>query len=508
MVATVGSIKVAFDADLRAYEASLRKGEKSTDRFERNAGKAVDGVGQQFIRLGGLAKAGLAGLATGLVAGGVTGIIGKFGEVARSVAEIGDRAKQAGLDARSFQKLAFVAEQNRVEVDDLTSGIREMQLRMNEFITSAGKSGTAAESLQRLGFTVDDLRKKLKDPAQLFSEIVGKVEKLDKSSQIRVFDDIFGGDGERLVRLISEGEQGIRDQIKAAEDLGIVLSDDVIASAAELDRKFNIVAQTVGSTLKSAIVSAAESLVDFINAFKGFEFERTAKLDERMASLGKDRLDVERQILELKDKQRNGESVGDGIFGTSVGESTYVEAMADYQRRLEAISAEEQTIGKIIDERRTAKPPASTWVPPEIPTITTGGGRDKAAAKAEREADAVRRLIDELENEKSLIGATDLERDISNTLRQAGAAATDDQRAKIVSLVAAIHAETEAQRQAADAQQLYGDIAKGVLSDLRGALSDGKLSWEELGDVALNVLETATDRDRDLHLESIINGKA
>lgn len=512
MVATVGSIAVAFSADLRRYEASLRAGEKSTDRFERNANKATTGVGQAFMRMGGLAKAGLAGLAAGLVAGGVTGIVGQFGAVANSIARIGDEAKRAGLSNKAFQELGYVAKANRIEVDALTDGMKELSLRADEYIAT-GK-GSAAESFQRLGFTVDDLKTKLKDPSALFTEIIGKLGQLDKAAQIRIADELFGGTGgEKFVQLISQGEQGIKDTIQEAHNLNAVLSDDVIESAAELDRKFNAVATTVGSTLKSAIVSAAESLVDFINAFKGFQFERTAKLDERMASLGKDRLDVERQILELKDKQRNGESVGDGIFGTSVGESTYLEAMADYQRRLEAIAAEEQMIGKIIDERRTAKPPASTWVPPKPPPggfgSSSSGGRDKAAAKAEREAEAVRRLIDELEHEKSLIGATDLERDVSNTLRQAGAAATDDQRAKIVSLVTALHAEAEAQRQAADAAALYRDIAGGVMNDLRSALSDGKLEWEELADVALRALDRIVDKLLNDLLDAIFQvGKA
>lgn len=511
MVATVGSIAVAFSADLRRYEASLRAGEKSTDRFERNANKATTGVGQAFLKMGGIAKAGLAGLAAGVVAGGITGLVSQFGAVANSIARIGDEAKRAGLSNKAFQELGYVAKANRIEVDALTDGMKELSLRADEYIAT-GK-GSAAESFQRLGFTVDELKTKLKDPSALFTEIIGKLGQLDKAAQIRIADELFGGTGgEKFVQLIAQGEQGIKDTIQEAHNLNAVLTDDVIESAAELDRKFNAVATTVGSTLKSAIVSAAESLVDFINAFKGFQFERTAKLDERMASLGKDRLDVERQILELKDKQRNGESVGDGIFGTSVGESTYLEAMADYQRRLEAIAAEEQMIGKIIDERRTAKPPASTWVPPTPPPGGFGsssGGRDKAAAKAEREAEAVRRLIDELQHEKDLIGATDLERDISNTLRQAGAAATDDQRAKIISLVTALHAEAEAQRQAADAAALYRDIAGGVLNDLRSALSDGKLEWEELADVALRALDRIIDKLLNDLLDALLQvGKA
>lgn len=456
MVATVGSIKVAFDADLRAYEASLRKGEKSTDRFERNANKATAGVGNAFIKMGGLAKAGLAGLAAGIFAGGVTGIVSKLGDVAKGIAEIGDQAKRAGVSLKSFQEWKFVAEQNRIGIDQMTDGLKELNLRADEFISSGGKSGSAAEAFQRLGYTSQDLAKKLKDPSALLLEIIDRLGKFDKAAQIRISDEVFGGSaGERFVELLAQGKDGIRDTIQRAHDLGAVMDDEVIERAAELDRKFNAITTTVGTGLKTAIVEAAGALQDFIDTFQGW----WESYQKRLAAS---------QL---------------GTLAGSLAGTTTPPGPPDPKTT-----------------PKTDRLPKKEWTPPKPPPggFGSGGGgsssRDRAAAKAEREAEAVRRLIDELEHEKSLIGATDLERDISNTLRQAGAAATDDQRAKIVSLVAAIHAETEAQRQAADAMDLYRDIAGGVMNDLRNALSDGKLSWEELGDVALNVLNKIVDK--------------
>lgn len=492
MVATVGSIRVAFGADLSAYEASLKRGEKRTNDFERNAGKAVDGVGQQFIRLGGLAKAGLAGLATGLVAGGVTGIIGKFGDVARSVAEIGDEAKRAGLSARSFQELGYVAKANRIEVGALTDGMKELSLRADEYLATG--QGSAAESFKRLGYSAEDLKKKLADPSALFTEIIGKLGQLDKAAQIRIADELFGGQGgEKFVQLIAQGEEGIRDTIAEAHRLGAVMDDEVIEAAAELDRKFAAVATTVGTALKTAIVDAATELQKFIDQFRAFDERATSTLKDRFGEL-------QTRYGQLVKQQGSWEDSALGLIGKDA--ATEMQAV---KAEMDQVAAElRQRATPMLREKLVAAQSAST---PYVPPPSTSGR--SASTKAVRtERDAVADLIARLQEEKDLIGATDLQRDTANALRRAGAGATADQKAEIVSLVAAIHAETEAQRQAADAQQLYGDIARGVMDDLRSALSDGKLSWEELGDVALNVLETATDRDRDLHLESIINGKA
>lgn len=495
MVATVGSIAVAFGADLRRYEASLRAGEKRTNDFEKRAGKSVQGVGQQFLKLGGLAKAGLAGLATGLTVGAITGLVSELGQVAKGVAAIGDEAKRAGVSAKVFQEWRFVAEQNRIGIDAMTDGLKELNLRADEFVQT-GK-GSASEAFQRLGYTSGELAKKLEDPSALLLEIIGRLGKFEKAAQIRIADELFGGSaGERFVELIDQGEAGIRATIDRAHELGIVLDDDVIKKAAEIDRRFNEISNTVGMTLKSAIVSAADSLAEFIDGFRAFENQRNTTLQSRQTEIMRERLALAEQLKELSDDTNLTDNARD--LGFRPATEVAKQQIAEVQAAIDALNAEEDRIIGILSDRTSAMTVKDrTWTPPKPPPGGFGsgsGGRDKAAAAAEREAEAVRRLIGELEHELSIIGATDLERDIANELRRAGAAATEDQRAKIVSLVTALHAEAEAQRQAADAASLYRDIAGGVLSDLRSALSDGKLSWEELADVALRALDRIVDK--------------
>jgi uncharacterized surface protein with fasciclin (FAS1) repeats len=492
MVATVGSIAVAFSADLRRYEAELRRGEKVTDRFERNATKATTGVGAAFVRMGGLAKAAIGGLVAGVAAAGVTGIVRGFGDIARSIAEVGDQAKLAGLSVRTFQEWKYVARQTRIPVDAMADAFKELSLRADEFATT-GK-GSAAEAFGRIGLSQQEVKERLSDPAALMLLIIERTRQLgDTAAGIRIFDEILGGQGgEQFVRLIDQGADAIRGTIDEAHRLNAVMSDDMVESAAELDRKFNALATAVGSNLKRAIVEAAGALTNFIDRFRAFESQQTANLDAELAVIGKQRLDLENRILKLRGEQ------GDAIAGNPFGRD-YASDIQYLEEERAALGETETQILRVIEARRKAAevpPPAPTttaeWTP--IDTGSGGGGRDKAAAAADRKAEAVRNLISELEHELSIIGATALQQDIANTLRQAGAAATADQQARITSLISALHAEAEAQRQAADAAALYRDIAGGVLNDLRSALSDGKLEWQELADVAVRALDRIVDK--------------
>lgn len=470
------------------------------DKLERGMAKAkgvtnknfgdIEKRGKQFqTRMAGIGKAAFAGFAAGIASIGVTGAVAALRQVAGSVAEIGNEAARAGVTTKVFQEWQAVAVKARIPMDALTDAFKELNIRGDEFAQTA--KGSAAEAFARLGLTPAEVKEGLKDPAELMLLIIERTRQLkDTAAATRIFDELFGGTGaERLVSLLGQSTDEIRATISEAHTLGNVLDDDVIKRAAEVDRQFNQIVHTVGQNLRGAIVEAYTALQDFINAFNGFEFERTTKLGEKMALLGKDRVDVERQILELQGKQRKGEVwAGDGgPFG--LGESTVLEALADARRQLEAIAAEEAMIQKVLDSRdKETPPPSSTGFQPSpyTPPAETGG-RDKAAAKAEREAEAVRRLIGELEHELALVGATALERDIANAVREAGAAATDQETARITALVTAIHAEEEATRKATEAAQELRDIGRDVLGGFISDMVEGKSAADALASALQNV---------------------
>lgn len=510
---------VSVEARLNQLEKEVKRGNRvfgnEMTRMENRAKQAGDKLestlGKAASRVGGLMKNFAAGFVGGFVAGGVTGIVGNLGKVATGIAEIGDQAKRAGVTTDVFQEWAIVAEQARIPVDSLTDGLKELSLRGDEFATT-GK-GSATEAFGRLGYGAEELKRKLADPSALLLEIIERLGKFDKAAQIRISDELFGGTaGERFVELLDRGAGSIRDTIDEAHRLGNILDADVITRAAEVDRQFKIVSQTVGAALKSAIVDAIGALQEFIDRFNSFEARRDATLQEDAMRLGRERLDIEKQIADLRAKQARGESVGDGILGTSIGESTFGEAEYDLQRRMEALGAEEKMIVDVLEARRRLRETpsgstGSTFTPaPYTPPPATGGGnsgapkRDASAAAAEREAQAVRELIAELERELSLIGATELEQRISNELRNAGAAATDDQRARIVALISAIEAETLAQERGTQAKEEFANVAAGAVSGFAQDLLNGVSAGQAFG----NMINRLASQLIDLAVQAMI----
>lgn len=160
---------VAVEARITDIERNMRKAERTTTQsfqgmrrssstatkqmeadMARSTTRINQALAQTSTRIGGFGKALIGGLAVGAAVGALEGIRQAANDSTKAILEMSDQAKMAGVSFKAFQQLKFVAEQNRVGVDALTDGLKELSLRADEFIQT-GK-GSAAEAFQRLGY--------------------------------------------------------------------------------------------------------------------------------------------------------------------------------------------------------------------------------------------------------------------------------------------------------------------------------------------------------------------
>ncbi len=273
------------------FDQIERRAKRSADALETSMTKAAKGVNVAMAAM----KGGIAGLVTGLSIGVLEGILSRVGSLTREIANVGNEAKRAGLSSKAFQELGYVAQANRIPIDALTDGMKELSLRADEFIVTG--QGSAAEAFQRLGYSAAELKQKLKDPSALLVDIIGKLEHLDRAAQIRIADELFGGTGgERFVELLDRGADGVRKLIQEANDLGAVMSDEVIARADELDRKFTAIGSTVSTWTKQSILGLVGAMDDVLDSFNKLEEQSTRNVQSRLSNIYS-QLEAEKQHL-------------------------------------------------------------------------------------------------------------------------------------------------------------------------------------------------------------------
>lgn len=112
------------------------------------------------------------------------------------------------------------------------------------------------------------------------------------------------------------------------------------------------------------------------------------------------------------------------------------------------------------------------------------------------------RVIENLEHERALIGLNAAERAKANAIRQAGTAATAEQRAEIGRLVDAIYAERDAFDAAAEAAAEMGDLGKDAM---RGLIDD-LIAGKDAGEAFANVLSKIGSKLIDMALGGLFGG--
>ena len=457
-------MKRATATTTREFGRIEKRSQQASARLESHMAKAGAAVRQS---LSGLDKVFLGGLA----AGGIAGITTAMQRLVRTTAEIGDEARRAGVGVEAFQEWKHVAEQARIPTDAMVDALKELNIRADEFATT-GK-GSAAEAFARLGLSPAEVNDRIKDPSAFMLELIERTRQLgDTAAGVRVFDELFGGTGgERLVALLSKSQDEIRGTIKQAHDLGLVIDEDLIVKAGELDRKFNAVATTVGTALKTAVVEAAAALGDFIERFQAFDAQSSAGLNQRLREIGMRKLALDNQIVVMQGKLDRGED----LFGINRGSLT--SSIERNRKEITALVKQEAEILAILDSRKPATSPTT----PAAPTAndTTGTGTTTRDAYAEM-LDSVREFVAAQAIEQAALGKTATEaarlryeHDLLNQVTRAGLDLSPAQRTEIEQLAASMataeHATrslTEAQAASVEAGQFLGQGLSDAFTDI------------------------------------------
>ncbi|UOK73017.1 phage tail tape measure protein [Ancylobacter polymorphus] len=453
----VGSLRAMLGLDTAEFDDGV-------ERVNRGAKGLAANLRNGLASAANVVSSAALGMGAALAGIGFAGVAAAVRNTAAEMATLSDEAKRAGLSITAFQEWKFVAEQNRIGLDAMIDGFKELNLRADEFIVTGG--GSAADAFQRLGYGAEDLKEKLKDPSALMLEIIDRVGQLDKAAQIRVFDELLGGSGgEQIVQLIDQGSAGIKRTIDRAHELNRVIGEDTVKSAVELDKQFRELSTTVDTYLKTAIVESAAALRGFLDMLK--------KPGDQELTTIRDRLKEIERIAASTGTQRFWYETQYGGKGLP-----WLEQERDNLQMMLKLREQSQPVqfgGDLL-------PPTST-----PPPATTGGGAGRAQPS---ETDQLAARVESLR--QSLMTEAELEEQ-SYAQRMETLAAYYEGREGMegewrdLSLRAqqeyADNMNAIAERQAARDQQIRDMTWRGV-SDTLGSLSDLAATFGEKGFLA------------------------
>ncbi len=228
--------------------------------------KVLGGITGLVGRTAAVAKAALKGIAAasgiGLL---VTGVIAATQAVmgfSAAGAAIDDMTKRTGASAESLSQLKYAAEQSGSTIQDIEKGMR----KLSDVTTEAARGGSAAaKSLARVGLTAADLEGL--SPDQRFLAVAQALSQVtDPSERASLAMDLLGKSGAALLPLMEEGASGIQTMMAEADQLGLTLSGDQAAAAAQFDDAWAKITSTLGGAAKILGTAVLPVVTWLINA--------------------------------------------------------------------------------------------------------------------------------------------------------------------------------------------------------------------------------------------------
>ena len=460
----------------KTYQSLERGSRRTTRRMEGDMNRSTRAINRALKSTTSQVALFSKAFAAAFVGAGLTGFTAS---VRRSIAELSELAKvidRVGLSSDVFQELQFGFELAGVAQTDFVTGMEQFTRRIGEASMGTGRlhdilgaNGVALRDQNGEMRSSEDL---LRDYADLIANAGSEQERMTLATEA------FGRGGASFVNALKNGSAAFDDYADAAANAGGVIDSELLGRAEVLDDRITELSRNLNTQLNVAFVNLGSAAFAFADGLDGI----TGALD------------------------RNGDALANWLV-TADQARGWVEW---WRRNAPGITPGDVTLLDTPGDPDIADPRGPHHVAPiRVPQTTTrttlppggggGGSRNAAADAAIREAEAVAALIDQLEFEMSILGMSDVAREREIKLRQAGAAATPQQRDQIARLVEQMHAEREAiqaNNQAMEAREqaiesLF-DMSTDALGDIvTGADSAGEAFQRLAVNIALAAAQGA-----------------
>jgi uncharacterized protein with GYD domain len=452
----VESLVVSMEARLSKYEKDLRKATAATEKAARNIEKRFEKTEGRLSTFG----AGIGRMTTAFQALGAA-VVGSqvtqgLRAVVSSVAELGRTSQTLGIPIEKLQALQAVAAGARVDAAGLKDMLQEFSAISSE---AAQGQGDMYEILKANNVQLKDAQGNMRPVLDLLGEWADLIKNA-KSEQDRLnlasvgFTDI----GRALIPVLRGGADGLRAQMEAAGDLQGFLDQEMVNTAVALEKQMDSLGASFERAFKRGSISAISFILDMANAVEQASLAANAAISEATGGI----------IPNLT---------------TNAAKSAVIERMATAERTglFDTATGFEGFRGGAA---------AGAGKPTVLPAARNAGA-DAAANEAKR----IRELIAALKFEASIRGMSEVTQETQRRLREAGAAATEEQRKAIIRLTAEEYAAAAAADRLKESQERLNEVVADFgamgLNALDSFIIQGQTARDVMADLARTIASAA-----------------
>lgn len=248
-----------------------------------NVGNAGRTAGSNFV--GGLGKGlAVAGAATAMVGAAAIKAGDAFADAAGEVAAYGDNidkmSQRLGLSYEGFQKWDYILGQSGVDIDSMQAGLKTLT---NQLDDARNGSADAQARFEALGLSIEDISNMSRE--EVFEAVIAGFQQMEDSTErAALANDLFGRSGQNLTPLFNQSIEETQALAQAAEDLGLIMSDDAVRASADYQDALDTMQRSMNglkNNMMGNFLPGITSVMDGLSAlFTGDGDSGVAKITE------------------------------------------------------------------------------------------------------------------------------------------------------------------------------------------------------------------------------------
>lgn len=250
----------------KAFEDAESKAKSFSPALEKLKDVA-SGVKDVAGKLGsGLATVGKGlGAATAAATAAVTGLTAYASKTAESLDVIDKQSQKIGLSTDAFQELNYIMSLSGADISAMEGGMKTLT---NQIYAAANGNKTAAATFSELGIAVTNADGSLRSQEEVMWDAMNALQGVENQTEkAKLATELFGKAGTEIIPLLNEEQGSIEALRTEANDLGIVMSEDMVKSGADLSDqigKTQMSFEALTTQLGAALMPVASELLGFI----------------------------------------------------------------------------------------------------------------------------------------------------------------------------------------------------------------------------------------------------
>ena len=246
----------ALTREIVSCENELRQAEQAASSFNATAQKISVTAGNMSKKFGTLAdKTKGLSMAAGGALVGLAGLAVKAGQDAD---ELNTLAKQTGVATDELQKMQYASDLIDVDVSTITGSLKKMKKGLDSNADAFKELGVATKENGQFREITDIFY----DTVEALSQIPNETERDIKAMEI------FGKSADDLAGIIDDGGASLKALGEEAENLGVIVSDEDLQRANELNDTLDKLKAEILPTITQLGVQIIEAIQPYLPAIQ------------------------------------------------------------------------------------------------------------------------------------------------------------------------------------------------------------------------------------------------